>query len=124
MEQLVIDAGIIADYLKGNENAVLPQIWDHYKLTVSAVTITELFAAKKSVEAEMNKKMVDLLAERFTVVDINRAIAEKAANILRELDISLANALVAATAIELDSPLVTLDLGTFDLVPDLKIVDL
>lgn len=124
MEQLVIDANIIADYLKGSESAVLPQIWDHYKLVISAVSIAELFASKKSIEPEMHKRITDLLTDHFTVVDINRAIGEHAAEILRELDISLANALVAATAIELDSPLVTFELSTFDLVPDLKIVDL
>lgn len=124
MEQLIIDANIIADYLKGNEKAVLPQIWDHYKLVISTASIAELLAAKKSTEPEMSKKITDLLAAHFGIVDVNRAIAERAAVILRDLDISLANALVAATAIELDSPLVTLDLSTFDLVPDLKIVDL
>lgn len=123
MEELVIDANIVVEYLK-SEGGLLPQIWDHYKLHTPVTTLTELFAIKKAANEETKKKIEELVSKHLKIIDINDAIAKKASQILLDLDISLADALLAATAIVKDLPLVTYDLSTFDLIPDLKLVDI
>lgn len=123
MEELVIDANIVVEYLK-NEGGLLPQIWDHYKLFTPVTSVTELMAIKKASSDEMKKKIEGIIGKHLKLIDINEAIAKKASQILLDLDISLADALLAATAIVKDLPLVTYDLSTFDLIPDLKLVDI
>lgn len=123
MEELVIDANVITEYLK-SEGGLLPQIWDHYKLHTPVTTLTELMASKKSADEETKKKIEEIVKKHFKLIPIDEAVARKAAEIIQELDIALADALLAASAIVKDLPLVTYDLSTFDLIPDLKLVDI
>jgi predicted nucleic acid-binding protein len=123
MEELVIDANVIVEYLK-SEGGLLPQIWDHYKLHTPVTSVTELMASKKSADEETKKKIEEILKKYFKLIPIDDAVARKAAEIMQELDIALADALLAASAIVKDLPLVTYDLSTFDLIPDLKLVDI
>lgn len=123
MEELVIDANIVTEYLK-SEGGLLPQIWDHYKLHTPVTTITELMAIKKTEDEDIKKKIDELVKKHLKLVEINEEIARKASSILLEVNISLADAILAATAIVKDLPLVTYDLSTFDLIPDLKLVDI
>lgn len=119
MEQLLVDPNLIVKYLESGDG-LLPQIWDHYQLYTPTTTITELLASGKADK----EKALKLIGERVKIIEIDAKIAEKAAEILTELEISLADALIAATAIVKDMPLVTYDLNTFDLIPDLKLVDI
>lgn len=123
MEQLLIDTNIIVEYLKKKEG-LLSQIWDHYKLFVSPVAIAELMASKKSGTEEFRKEITELVSKRFEVLPTTQEVAEKAGELLRELDISFAQAITAATALNKEMPLVTYDLTTYDQVPDLKLVDI
>lgn len=119
----MIDVSVIAEYLK-SESGLLPQIWEHYKLYTSTTVVAELLATKKAADADFKQKIAGLIEKHFTLVDIDRKVAEKAADVMQELEITFANALIAASAITKEMPLVTYDLTTFDLVPDLKLVDI
>lgn len=119
MEELLIDPNLVVQHLEKGDG-LLSQIWEHYKLFTPTTSLTELLASGKADKT----KVQELIKDKVTLVDINPEIAERAATILTELEISLADALIAATAIVKDIPLVTYDLPTFDLIPDLKLVDI
>ncbi len=124
MDELIVDTSIIIEYLKKGEG-LLTQIWDHYKLIVPVTVITELLIGLEEKQADIQTKLTDLISTRLQLADLDEKIARKAADIVKELDhITLASALVAATAIVKEVPLLTYEIQTFDLVPDLKLVDL
>ncbi len=122
MQELLIDSTVIVEYLK-NGSGILTKIMDSYKLDISLVTYTELLGSKRSANVNVNRQIRDFISEHFELKPINTEIAARAGDLLRDLDVTLAHAYIAATAIEYDLPLLTYDIKTFDQVPELKLVD-
>jgi predicted nucleic acid-binding protein len=123
MQELLIDSTIIIEYLK-NGSGILSKIMDSYKLNISLVTYTELLATKRASNGNVNRQIRDFISEHFELKSVTTEIASRAGDLLRELDITLAHAYIAATAIEYDYPLLTYDIKTFDQVPELKLVEI
>lgn len=123
MEKLLIDTNVIIRYLK-SADGVLADIMGSYALCISALTVAELLASKRAGNEIARAQLEDFLTKNFTVMPVETRIAGRAGELLRDLDIALAHAVVAATAMHHDLPLVTYELKTFDNIPDLKIVEL
>src|SRR5438309_2040939 len=97
---------------------------DTYKLSISLITYTELLGSKRAANVNVNRQIRDFISEHFELKPMTTEIAARAGDLLRDLDITLAHAYIAATAIEHDTPLLTYDIKTFDQVPELKLVDI
>jgi len=95
-----------ADYLNGK------QVW------ISVITELELFG-KKGLTLE-EKSNIEDLSENCFIIDLNNDIKKLTKNLLQTVNIKLPDAIIAATAIYLDLPLLTFDTG-FKSIPGLNL---
>src|SRR5690349_8791879 len=94
---VLVDTDVLAAHLRG-ERRYDPGQDEVY---VSAITQAELTGARGS-----NGGQVGLLLSAVTTIEIDSGIAERAGHIARAGGVTLADALIAATAIERDMTLV------------------
>ena len=98
MADLLVDTDIFVDHLRGARRM---RPGDHV-IWVSVVTRAELFAGRGSDEARVTQVLAP-----FRELTVTREIAERAGRLRRELGVSMADALIAATALEHGLGLVT-----------------
>jgi predicted nucleic acid-binding protein len=96
----------------------------HYKMLVSATTVAELLATNRANSQDAHQQIRDFINENFEVLPTTKEVAEQAGDLLRELDITLAHACVAATAMQKKLPLLTYEIKTYDRIPDLQLIDI
>lgn len=82
----------------------------------SVVTRCELFAGRRADEAQIGAVLAALRE-----VPVDRAIAERAGRLRRETGVLVADALIAATAIECGLALATRNVRDFGNVPGLEL---
>jgi predicted nucleic acid-binding protein len=118
------DSCILIDYLRGKEDVKQKLLNDRkHGLGMSAVTYMELMVGA------LNKREVAIIKKAFAdfeIVEISEAISIKARNLIEKFskshNLQIPDALIAATALELDLPLSTANLKDFQYIPDLKLV--
>lgn len=92
-----------------------------YKLYISAITLTELWAGQ-SIEKFTGEKAVNNLLKYIQVLDLTNNILKKAGECLRyQKALYLADALIAASALENRLPLATSNIKHFLSVENLEI---
>ena len=85
-------------------------------MSISVVTRTELYAGHQHEEPR-----IEALLERVGELDIDIAIARSAGRIKRDTGLKIADALIAATALEHRLPLMTRNRRHFERVPGLTL---
>jgi predicted nucleic acid-binding protein len=96
-----------AEYLDGK------QVW------ISIISELELFGKRGLSFSE--KKQINLLLESCFIADINPDIKQIAKNLLQEGLAKLPDAIIAATSLYLDLPLLTADIG-FKKIKNLNLI--
>jgi hypothetical protein len=114
---IVSDTNPLIYLLNGNLKAA--EYLDGKQVWISVITELELFG-KKNLNKE-EKEEIDLLVENCLVADLNQGIKRLTKNLLQLPRIKLPDAIVAATAIYLDLPLLTFD-SDFHNIPELKLM--
>lgn len=109
---LLIDTDVFVDHLRGARR-LQP---GRSRISYSVVTRCELFAGKAAQE-----EAVKLLLAPFAEVPVDRAIAERAGRLRRELPIRTPDALIAATALEAGLQLLTRNTVDFAGVTGLRL---
>ena len=116
-ERLLLDTDVLIEYLRGREEAVEYLESLSSDLYLSAISVAELFAGARGDEEERSLTQF-LLA--FTVLPVTERVARLGGLYRRDFRPShgtgLADALIAATAIENDANLVTFNRGHFPMV--------
>ncbi|HXW33758.1 MAG TPA: type II toxin-antitoxin system VapC family toxin [Acidimicrobiales bacterium] len=107
----LLDTDVLIDHLQGHRALELDE------LTVSVITQAELFAGNQREEPA-----IEALLTRLTTVDVDATIARVAGRIRRSTRLGLADALIAATAVEHQLPLMTRNRRHFERVPGLQLV--
>jgi len=97
----------VADFLRGKE------------LSLSVITELELYAKPNITENE--EKIIDMLVENCYVIELLQPIKQLVKRIRKINRIKLSDAIIAATAIYLDIPLVTYD-NDFQSIEELKLI--
>ena len=97
----------VANYLDGK------QIW------ISVITELELFGKKDLNTNEI--KEINLLLESCFIAEMNLHIKQITKDLMQKVSVKLPDAIVAATAIYLDFPLLTADAG-FEKIPGLNLI--
>jgi predicted nucleic acid-binding protein len=121
MSDCLIDTDILIDHLRGYAPA---REWlrqfeaGQAKASVSTLTFTELAAGKMTGQDE--EQRVRALLALFEPVDVDPAIAWRAGEIKRQHGTRLADAVIAATALQLGVPLYTRNLIHFTPVTGLQ----
>ena len=111
MADVLVDTDIFVDHLRGATEFHPKAHRAHY----SAITRAELFAGSSATEA------VSRLLAPFREIPVDRTVAERAGRIQREHAIGIADALIAATALEHGLGLVTRNRRHFGSVRGLRI---
>lgn len=118
------DTCILIDYLRGKEEAKERLSADRQKgLGMSAITYMELMvgARNKNEVTAIKKAFAD-----FEIIELTEAFSIKAKNLIEKFTKShgllIPDALIAATALEFEIPLSTLNISDFKFIPNLTLV--
>ena len=123
MNKAVIDSDILIDVLRRQEKAkvFIENITKGGEVCISALTEAEILSGKDCKDKTKREKTEDLLSF-FQVIDVTQSIARKGAELRREHDVPLHDAIIAATAIELKIPLHSRNVNDFKRIQDMKLI--
>ncbi len=110
--------GRCTDYLQQVTSGTLAGI-------ISVLTLTELYAGEKlSADGE---RIVDSLIQPFQMIDVGSDISVEAGRLVRQWrrshGIGVIDALIAATALAEEVPVLTLNARHFDFIPGLVVLN-
>lgn len=111
MNDVLLDTDVLIDHMRGRRQL---EIGTH--MSVSVITRTELYAGE-----EREEPAVRALLKRMVELDVSPSIASRAGRIKREAGLKIADALIAATALEHQLPLMTRNLRHFERVAGLSL---
>lgn len=107
-KRILVDTDVLIDVGLGVETARahLEQLRQNADLAVSAVTQMELVVGCRN---KLELRSLDRFLEQFEVINLSEAVSQTAVRLLRRYRLShgllIPDALIAATAVELDVPL-------------------
>lgn len=116
--RLLLDTNAVIYLLQGNKNVT--DLVNNASIYVSAITVTELLSKQLKTTEE---KLINLLIEDVYVVHTNDFIVREGASLRRKEKIKTPDALVAATALFVEAPLVSAD-KIFKKVEGLSFIEL
>lgn len=121
MKKLVVDTSVIIDFLRSNnkEDSLLYKLAEE-DLYISIVTHTELYAGKSVWENSEARESLEKVLSGMSFVALDKRISERAGYIKSYSNISLIDALIAATALIDNMELITLNTKDFEKVKGLK----
>ena len=115
--RIICDTNPLIYLLDGNRDVA--RFLDNKQIYLSVITELELFG-KPNLSAQ-NIQIIDTLISVCVVIDINQEIRQLYREIKQQHPIKLPDAIIAATAIYLDMPLLTFDRG-FRNISNLKLI--
>jgi predicted nucleic acid-binding protein len=110
MSKILLDTDVLIDHIRGRRHL------EAVNAAISVITRAELFAGNERQEVA-----VDALLEDCEEVQVDPEIARRAGRIKRQTGLQIADALIAATALEHDLPLMTRNRRHFERVPSLTL---
>ena len=116
-KEILVDTNIILYLLRGSVE--LEEYLQGKDVFISFVTELELLGYK-SLTKEHESQIISIL-EDCLIIQMNDAIKEKYLELTRKYSFKLPDALIAATALVLDIPIITADKG-FQKINELKLV--
>jgi predicted nucleic acid-binding protein len=125
MTRILIDTDVIIDHLREIDKAtqLLLQIKaKRYVGYYSAITEVELLSGRKSNTLEQRRKIHRLLGIMHRV-HLDRRVAEEAGKLRRIYQITLPDAIIAASAIVKNAALVTRNVAHYNMIDGLNILD-
>ena len=105
---IFLDSNIIIDYLHG-DTAIISSLNEYREeqraLFISTITITEVLSLSSATPTEI--KIIDDFLNSFILIQPDKHIAKTAATLRRNLNVSLPDALIVASAMVHNIPLAT-----------------
>lgn len=124
MALIIIDTDILIDIGRGDNTAIacLQSIEQQFQLVISAVTQMELIVGcRNKVELQDLEKFL----QHFQILKITEQITDRAVSLLGQYRLShgllIADALIAATALEYDEAFITKNQRDYRFIADLKL---
>jgi predicted nucleic acid-binding protein len=124
-EMVIIDTDILIDVSRGNETAIvyLQNLAMNGALAVSLITQMELLVGCRNKQETV---LLDKFLKRFQIIKLNEAISMLAVDLLRQYRLShgllMPDALIAATALSLNSDLATKNQRDYRFIDTLKLL--
>lgn len=123
---MVVDTGIFIAHLRAKEKTktVLYGVFEREDLYLSPVTLYELMAGATT---QTKKEDIFLITSNFQILDFNKSVAYRAAEIYQNLKkenllIEFRDIFIAATCMEFDLPVLTLNEKHFRRIKGLRLV--
>jgi|SRR3989344_835712 len=114
--KLVIDTSVLIDYLRGGMKweELLGKLEKDAEIYLPTIVIFELFSGKSTAKQETASKINDFLGF-FQKVELTERIAKRAGELFRDMNKNLGapDYIIAATALELNAMLVTINTSHF-----------
>lgn len=123
MVELLFDTCVLIDHLRGIAEAtrMVKMVKEGSIIGyISTLTEAELFAGKDSDDSGKRTMLIDLLSI-FEKLDINEGIARVAGDFKRKYGITLADAIIAATAFMLRCKVATQNTKDFRIVKEIEV---
>jgi predicted nucleic acid-binding protein len=112
LNAILLDTDVLIDHLRGHRRINLADPW----WKISVVTRCELFAGRNADESSLQ-----LILSQLAELPLDSKIAESAGRIRRTAQLHVPDALIAATALEHEIPLMTRNIRHFGRVPGLDL---
>jgi tRNA(fMet)-specific endonuclease VapC len=123
---MVIDTSIFIEYLRSKDrlNSTLAKLPSETVLYVSSITVFELYSGATDIKKRQD---IDTLLQGVFIFPLNTDIAKSAGFIYQDLRrrgnmIEVTDILIAATALENDLPIKTLNTNHFQRIPGLVVL--
>jgi len=124
-KRLFLDTSVIIDFLRQqNKN----RTWFYFlaesenKLEISIITHTELYSGKRIWANVQDRKELENLIDGMEIINLNRTISELGGQLRAKRGIDLADAIIAATAMNEKIELATLNPKHFKKIPGLHLL--
>jgi hypothetical protein len=123
LEKIVLDTNILIEVLKGNQTIIQKLESLDFTLAISSITVMELyFGAFNKEEILRLQKFINL----FEVIEINENISIISTELIfkysKSHHLAIPDSLIAATAINEESKLYTLNLKDFRYIDELNLL--
>ena len=124
MEKIVLDTNILIEILKGNEPITSKLEAVKADFCISSITVMELYyGALNKAELFQLKRFMSL----FEVIELNTNISSVATELIFEYakshNLAIPDSLIAATAINYNLKLYTLNIKDFRFIDGLELID-
>jgi predicted nucleic acid-binding protein len=117
---MLLDSNILI-YGANGENPSLDAILDRADLAAASVTRIETLGFHRLSEIE--RSWLETAFERMRILNLDHAVAARAIALRQEQKMGLADAIIAATALVHNLPLVTRNEGDFKHITALRVVN-
>lgn len=124
MNKILLDTSVIIDFLriKNRELTLLQRLANQkYQLHISLITHTELYAGKDIWQSPLAQKELEVILSGLTILKLDEKISRSAGELRSVYGIEIADAIIAATALEQKLELVTLNVRDFEKIKGLKL---
>lgn len=124
-EMVMIDTDVLIDAGRANPEALscLKSLEQNSCLALSVITQMGLMAGCRN---KKESKALERFVSRFQLLKLNESISDKAVNLLKRYRLShgilIPDALIAATALDLDCPFVTKNQRDFRFIDGLRLL--
>lgn len=115
--KLLLDTNAIISHLNGSKK--LETVLEGCNIFISSITYTELFSFSKLSVVDI--QLLKVYVAALQIVHTNNFICDMAAEIRRKTRVKLPDAIVAATSIYLDVPILTFDTD-FEKIDNIRIL--
>ncbi|GHT28387.1 hypothetical protein AGMMS49574_02580 [Bacteroidia bacterium] len=109
--RILCDTNPLIYLLDGNRD--IADFLNNKQIYVSVITELELFGKKNL--SKQDSKIIEALLESCFIININQEIKQTYKELKQKYSVKLPDAIVAATSIYLDMPLLTFDQGFKDI---------
>lgn len=125
MKKYLIDTDVIIDCLRQNKSVLdflkVYFLKEETFFYISSLTIAELFSGK-SAQTKTNQTYLLKLVDNFSRVNLSQEIAVQAGKFRAKYQISLSDAIIAATAYFLKANLITFNFKDFSKIKVIKVI--
>lgn len=118
--KIVVDTDILIDFLRGFSTAADFIELHSESISISSVTVTEIYSGVKS---EKEEQEIEALLELINIINVNREIARDGGLIRKVYTKShgtgIIDSIIASTALNHEMPLATLNQKHYPMIEDL-----
>ena len=128
MRKVLVDTSIIIEFQRRSDEergktVLVKLIKSDFELAYSILTYFEIYSGRSVWEKEKARQTVDTVFEGGQILALDASIALKAGGLRARLGLSAMDALIAATALHHQLPLVTFNRKDFAQVPSLELFE-